>query len=66
MEATHNIKYEGLELEVKGEFQEAEIETGYKGGWSYWTIEVNGKDISWMLKDEIIEQINQIVINENY
>ena len=66
MEATHNIKYEGLELEVKGEFKEAEIETGYKGGWSHWTIETNGVDISWMLKDDIIEQINQIVINENY
>ena len=66
MEATHNINYEGLELEVKGEFEEAEIETGYKGGWIHWTIETNGVDISWMLKDDIIEQINQIVINENY
>jgi hypothetical protein len=36
MEATQcNINYEGLELEVKGEFEEAETETGYKGGWSY-------------------------------
>ena len=66
MEATHTIQYEGLVLEVKGEFQEAEPETGYKGGWSYWTIETNGVDISWMFKTEIIEQINDIVIEENY
>lgn len=66
MESTHTIQYEGLVLEVKGEFQEAELDTGYKGGWSYCTIENNGVDISWMLKPEIIEQINDIVIEENY
>lgn len=66
MEATHNIKYEGLELEIKGEFEQDEPDTGYKGGWSYWSIENNGVDISWMLKPEIIDQINGIVIEENY
>jgi len=66
MEATHSIKYGGLELEVSGEFEKAEPEVGYKGGWSYWTIQSNGVDISWMLKDDVINQINQIVIEENY
>lgn len=66
MEATHNIKYEGLELEIKGEFEEAEDETGYKGGWSYISILKDDVDISWMLKPEIIDQINGIVIEENY
>lgn len=66
MEATHNINYEGLELEVKGEFEESETETGYKGGWSYLSILKDDVDISWMLKDDVIERINEIVIEENY
>lgn len=67
MEATHNIKYEGLELEIKGEFEEAEPETGFKSGWSYTSILNNeGVDISWMLRPEVIDQINEIVIEENY
>ena len=66
MEATHNIKYEGLELEVIGEFQEAEPETGYKGGWAHWSILVDGVDIAWMLKPSVIDQIDSIVNEENY
>ena len=66
MEATHNIKYEGLELEIKGEFEESELDTGYKGGWSYWTIETGGVDIAWMIKPEIIDNINEIIVQENY
>jgi hypothetical protein len=66
MEATHNINYEGLELEVKGEFEEAETETGYKGGWSYLSILKDDVDISWMLRPEIIETINEIIVQENY
>jgi hypothetical protein len=37
MEATHNINYEGLELEIQGEFEQ-DSHLGYKGGWSYWGI----------------------------
>jgi hypothetical protein len=66
MEATHNINYEGLELEVSGEFEQDEPLVGYKGGWSYWGISTNGVDISWMLKEDIINKINEIVITENY
>jgi hypothetical protein len=67
MEATHNIKYEGLELEVWGEFEQDEPETGYKGGWSYFTISTeDGVDISWMLKEDIINKINEIIVTENY
>ena len=66
MEATHNIKYEGLELSISGEFEQDEPEVGYKGGWSYWSIETNGVDISWMLKEDVINKINEIVVEENY
>jgi hypothetical protein len=31
MEATHNINYEGLELEIQGEFEQDEPSVGYKG-----------------------------------
>ena len=66
MEATHNIKYEGLELEIKGEFEQDEPEVGYKGGWSCWSIEANGVDLYWMLNDLTINRINEIIIEENY
>lgn len=32
MEAVHNVNYEGIDFEVVGDYQEPEIETGYKGG----------------------------------
>ena len=66
MEAIHNIKYEGLELEVSGEWEEPDTTTGYKGGWSYWGIMTEGKEIAWMLRDDVIEKINEIVVEENY
>ena len=66
MEATHNITYEGLELEVVGNYEEPETETGYKGGWSTELIKVNDVDIYWLLNDQTIEKINEIVIKENY
>ena len=66
MEATHNIKYEGLELEVHGEWEADEPEVGFKGGWSYWDICTDGVDITWMLKDDVIDKINEIVVTENY
>jgi hypothetical protein len=66
MEATHNINYEGLEFEVIGDYEAPEEETGYKGGFSYSTIQVNDVDVSWMLNDQTIERINEIVIEENY
>jgi hypothetical protein len=65
MEATHNINYEGLELEIQGEFEQDEPSVGYKG-WSYWGITTGGVDISWMLKEDVINKINEIVITENY
>jgi hypothetical protein len=46
----HNINYEGLELEIQGEFEQDEPSVGYKGGWSYWGITTGGVDISWMLR----------------
>lgn len=66
MEATHTVKYEGLEFEVKGEYDSEEKETGYKGGFSYLTINVNDIEVSWMLNDQTIDRINEIVVEENY
>jgi hypothetical protein len=66
MEATHTVQYEGLKFEVIGDYEAPEEETGYKGGFSYSTIQVNDVDVSWMLNDQTIERINEIVIEENY
>jgi hypothetical protein len=39
MEATHTVQYEGLKFEVIGDYEAPEEETGYKGGFSYSTIQ---------------------------
>lgn len=64
MEITHNITYEGLELEIVGSYEAPE--DGYKGGWSTELIKVNDVDIYWMLSQHTIERINELVIEENY
>jgi hypothetical protein len=66
MEAVHNVNYEGLELEIVGNYEEPDCETGYKGGFSYSTLSINSIDVSWMLNDHTIDAILQIVIDENY
>lgn len=64
---SHRINYYGLELEVYGNYDEPEEETGYKGGWSSEQIlNDNDIDIVWMLRDSVIDEINRIVLEENY
>jgi len=62
MQTTHNITYEGLELEVLGEFEEDDNTTGFKGGWSTLDITINGASLYWFLKPEIIEQISELIL----
>ena len=57
----HTITYEGLEMTVFGNWDSPDCTTGYKGGWSTTLIEVNGIDLIWMLKPNIIERISEIV-----
>lgn len=64
--ATHTVKYEGVEFEVIGDYEKPEEEADFKGGWSTILIKVNDVDIYWMLKDSVIERINEIVAEENY
>lgn len=65
-QTTHIVKYEGIYFEVFGEYSAPEEETGYKGGWSSELIKINDVDVYWMLKPEVIERINSIVVEENY
>lgn len=64
--ASHRIKYEGLEFEVFGDWEDFEEETGYKGGWSTTMIKVNDIDIYFMLKENIIDILATILVEENY
>lgn len=64
MEVSHNIIYEGLEIEVFGNYEEPE--ENWKGGWSTTFIKVNDIDIYWMLNQRTIDQITEIIIKENY
>jgi hypothetical protein len=57
----HTFKYEGLEITVFGDYENPDDTTGYKGGFSVALIEVNGVDIIWMLKPNVIERITYIV-----
>ena len=63
---THTIKYEGLELEVHGEWEEPEKETGYKGGWSTSKIILNDVEVSWMFTEYVLDMIANCVVIENY
>lgn len=56
----HEIWYEGLEMTIFGNWEDTE--ENYKGGWSTDLIEVNGVDIYWLLKREVIERINEIIV----
>jgi len=58
---SHTIIYEGLEMTVFGNWEEAEPETGYKGGWSTMLIKVNDVDCYWMFKPSVIERISDII-----
>ncbi len=63
---SHRIKYEGLEIECLGSYDAPEEEIGYKGGLASELIKVNDVDIYWMLKPDVIQLINSIVVEENY
>ena len=63
---THTIKYEGLELQVHGEWEEPEEETGYKGGWSTSEIILNDVEVSWMFTEYVLDMIANCVVIENY
>ena len=62
----HTIDFHGLELEVIGNYEKEDKETGYLGGWASELIKHNGIEIDWMLKLSVIEEINEQVVIENY
>jgi len=57
----HTITYEGVEFEIQGTYDEPEEETGYKGGFSWMKILINDQDVSWMLKENIINHLIDII-----
>jgi hypothetical protein len=63
---SHKINYEGLEIECFGDYSEPEESVGYAGGWASELIKVNDVDIYWMLKPDVVQLINAMVVEENY
>ena len=63
---SHKIKYEGLELEVFGDWEAPEEETGYKGGWSTEKIMLVEVEVSWMFTKYVLDMIANCVVTENY
>lgn len=66
METTHNITYDGVDYEIQGNYEEPEEETGFKGGFSWSLITIEGMDVSWHLNDNTIDKLVELVIEENY
>lgn len=63
---THNINYDGVDYEVTGEWDSEDKTTGYKGGFSWMQIHINGMDVSQHLNDATIERLQDLVVEENY
>ena len=63
---THNINYDGVDYEVTGEWGSDDKTTGYKGGFSWMQININGMDVSQHILDCIIERLCELVVEENY
>lgn len=63
---SHIVEYEGLELEVFGEWEDSEEEVGFVGGWTTYLIKINEVDIYNMLKEDIVDRITTILIEKNY
>ena len=63
---THNINYDGVDYEVTGEWGSDDKTTGYKGGFSWMQICINGMDVSQHLNDNTIEGLQELVVEENY
>lgn len=63
---SHNVKYEGLEFDVFGEYEQPEEETGFEGGWSTLSIKINDVECYWMLNPFVIERLGIIIVEENY
>jgi hypothetical protein len=61
MNEIHNIKYEGIEFTVFGDYESPDDTTGYKGGFSVCSVKVNECDIIWMLKPIVIDRITDII-----
>jgi len=59
---TYNITYEGVDYEVSGEWDSADETTGYKGGFSWMTIKINDMDVSWHIKEYVIEALTDIIV----
>lgn len=66
MENSHTIIYEGIELEIFGDYEDYEEETGFKGGWSTHLIKCNEIDIYDMLNESTLIKINEIIVDNYY
>jgi len=63
---SHNVKLEGIEFEVFGEYEQPEESS--KGGWSTFKVLINNSEVCgmWMLNDWTLNKLNEIVVEENY
>jgi len=63
---SHNVKLEGIEFEVFGEYEQPE--ENYKGGWSTYKVLINNDAVCgmWILNEWTLNKLSEIVVEENY
>lgn len=61
---SHSTYFNGILIEVFGTYDHPDNETGYKGGWLGERVEHKGEDITALLSESIIEQIDEQISQE--
>lgn len=65
-EAIHEVQLELITFEVKGEWESADETTGYKGGWSTFSVQHQGIEMYQYLSYKALELISEKIVEENY
>ena len=61
---SYSTNFYGIDLEVHGTYEEPEEETGYKGGFSCHKLYHCNEDITDLLSESIIIQIEEQIVSE--
>lgn len=56
--------YEGVSIECFGNFDEPDETTGYKGGWKTCKVLHNCEDITTLISESTLEQIDEQIAQE--
>ena len=61
---SHSTYFGGILLECFGDYDQPDETTGYKGGWVTAKVEHKGEDITCLISETNLEQIDEQIANE--